>query len=209
MKGKVKGRLNRIFIILMCAMLAVCPVMTETVSAANTSKSNTTAKKRLSGWVTVQRGQVRYYRAGTYYKGCKRIGNYYYYFDSRGILLKKDTTVRGVTYYIESNGRVLGRKKGSQYYAPNGKRLNRNQATELRAYQNARKIVNKITNSKMSQSQKLKNVLCGWCGTDMESVDSLAMVETAGMQRMPMKFLSAEEAIVFRTRVHWPTWRRL
>ena len=45
MKGKVKGRLNRIFIILMCAMLAVCPVMTETVSAANTSKSNTTAKK--------------------------------------------------------------------------------------------------------------------------------------------------------------------
>ena len=93
MKGKVKGRLNRIFIILMCAMLAVCPVMTETVSAANTSKSNTTAKKRLSGWVTVQRGQVRYYRAGTYYKGCKRIGNYYYYFDSRGILLKKDTTV--------------------------------------------------------------------------------------------------------------------
>ena len=205
MKGKVKGRLNRIFIILMCAMLAVCPVMTETVSAANTSKSNTTAKKRLSGWVTVQRGQVRYYRAGTYYKGCKRIGNYYYYFDSRGILLKKDTTVRGVTYYIESNGRVLGRKKGSQYYAPNGKRLNRNQATELRAYQNARKIVNKITNSKMSQSQKLKK----WCGTDMESVDSLAMVETAGMQRMPMKFLSAEEAIVFRTRVHWPTWRRL
>ena len=156
MKGKVKGRLNRIFIILMCAMLAVCPVMTETVSAANTSKSNTTAKKRLSGWVTVQRGQVRYYRAGTYYKGCKRIGNYYYYFDSRGILLKKDTTVRGVTYYIESNGRVLGRKKGSQYYAPNGKRLNRNQATELRAYQNARKIENKITNSKMSQSQKLK-----------------------------------------------------
>ena len=209
MKGKVKGRLNRIFIILMCAMLAVCPVMTETVSAANTSKSNTTAKKRLSGWVTVQRGQVRYYRAGTYYKGCKRIGNYYHYFDSRGILLKKDTTVRGVTYYIESNGRVLGRKKGSQYYAPNGKRLNRNQATELRAYQNARKIVNKITNSKMSQSQKLKNVLCGWCGTDMESEDGLTMVETAGMQRMPMKFLSAEEAIVFRTRVHWPTWRRL
>ena len=46
MKGKVKGRLNRIFIILMCAMLAVCPVMTETVSAANTSKSNTTAKKK-------------------------------------------------------------------------------------------------------------------------------------------------------------------
>lgn len=43
----------------------------------------------------------------------------------------------------------------------------------------------------------------------MESEDGLAMVETAGMQRMQMKFLSAEEAIVFRTRVHWPTWRRL
>lgn len=43
----------------------------------------------------------------------------------------------------------------------------------------------------------------------MESEDGLTMVETAGMQRMPMKFLSAEEAIVFRTRVHWPTWRRL
>ena len=35
----------------------------------------------------------------------------------------------------------------------------------------------------------------------MESEDGLTMVETAGMQRMPMKFLSAEEAIVFRTRV--------
>ena len=86
MKGKVKGRLNRIFIILMCMTLAVCPVMTETVSAANVKTSNTTVKKKLSGWVKVQRGQVRYYRAGTYYKGCKRIGNYYHYFDSKLLL---------------------------------------------------------------------------------------------------------------------------
>ena len=70
--------------------------------------------------------------------------------------MKKDTTVRGVRYYIEDNGRVLGLKKGSQYYAPNGKRLGKDQATELRAYQNARKIVAQITNNKMTQEQKLK-----------------------------------------------------
>ena len=63
MKSKVTGRLKKIFIILMCMTLAVCPVMTETVSAANVKTSNTTVKKKLSGWVKVQRGQVRYYRS--------------------------------------------------------------------------------------------------------------------------------------------------
>ena len=156
MKSKVTGRLKKIFIILMCMTLAVCPVMTETVSAANVKTSNTTVKKKLSGWVKVQRGQVRYYRSGRYFKGCRRIGRNYYYFNANGILMKKDTTVRGVRYYIEDNGRVLGLKKGSQYYAPNGKRLGKDQATELRAYQNARKIVAQITNNKMTQEQKLK-----------------------------------------------------
>ena len=156
MKSKVTGRLKKIFIILMCMTLAVCPVMTETVSAANVKTSNTTVKKKLSGWVRVQRGQVRYYRSGRYFKGCRRIGRNYYYFNTNGILMKKDTTVRGVRYYIEDNGRVLGLKKGSQYYAPNGKRLGKDQATELRAYQNARKIVAQITNNKMTQEQKLK-----------------------------------------------------
>ena len=47
-------------------------------------------------------------------------------------------------------------KRQSQYYAPNGKRLGKDQATELRAYQNARKIVAQITNNKMTQEQKLK-----------------------------------------------------
>ena len=73
MKSKVTGRLKKIFIILMCMTLAVCPVMTETVSAANVKTSNTTVKKKLSGWVKVQRGQVRYYRSGRYFKGCRRI----------------------------------------------------------------------------------------------------------------------------------------
>lgn len=111
MKSKVTGRLKKIFIILMCMTLAVCPVMTETVSAANVKTSNTTVKKKLSGWVKVQRGQVRYYRSGRYFKGCRRIGRNYYYFNANGILMKKDTTVRGVRYYIEDNGRVLGLKK--------------------------------------------------------------------------------------------------
>ena len=82
----------------MCMTLAVCPVMTETVSAANVKTSNTTVKKKLSGWVKVQRGQVRYYRSGRYFKGCRRIGRNYYYFNAKNKVFDTKITLKGLFF---------------------------------------------------------------------------------------------------------------
>lgn len=46
--------------------------------------------------------------------------------------------------------------KDCRYRAPNSKKLSSGQRSDLRAYQRARRIVNGITNSHMSKSEKLK-----------------------------------------------------
>lgn len=137
----------------MCALLIAAPVMTESVDAATTQK---TAKAKMSGWVTAQNGQKRYYKNGKFLKGCRKIGNNHYYFGPRGVMKTQDITVHGVTYFIENNGHVLGRRKGYRYMAPNGKKLNKKQTAELRAYQNARKVVARITTSDMTKAEKLQ-----------------------------------------------------
>ena len=121
----------------MCALLIAVPVTTESASAA--VATNRTAKAKISGWVTVQNGQKKYYKKGQYLKGCKKIENNYYYFGPKGVMKTQDITSHGVTYFIERNGHVLGRRKGSRYMAPDGRKLNKKQTAELRAYQNARK----------------------------------------------------------------------
>ncbi|MFR3881465.1 MAG: transglutaminase domain-containing protein [Lachnospiraceae bacterium] len=68
----------------------------------------------------------------------------------------QDITSHGVTYFIERNGHVLGRRKGSRYMAPDGRKLNKKQTAELRAYQNARKVVARITTSDMTDAEKLQ-----------------------------------------------------
>lgn len=44
---------------LMCALLIAVPVTTESASAA--VATNRTAKAKISGWVTVQNGEKKYY----------------------------------------------------------------------------------------------------------------------------------------------------
>lgn len=56
---------------LMCALLIAVPVTTESASAA--VATNRTAKAKISGWVTVQNGEKKYYKKGQYLKGCKKI----------------------------------------------------------------------------------------------------------------------------------------
>ena len=46
--------------------------------------------------------------------------------------------------------------KDCRYMTPNGKKLSSGKISDLRAYQSARRIVNGITNSHMSKSEKLK-----------------------------------------------------
>ena len=69
-------RYKKIFIVLMCALLIAVPVTTESASAA--VATNRTAKAKISGWVTVQNGQKKYYKKGQYLKGCKKIEKNYY-----------------------------------------------------------------------------------------------------------------------------------
>ena len=147
-------RYKKIFIVLMCALLIAVPVTTESASAA--VATNRTAKAKISGWVTVQNGQKKYYKKGQYLKGCKKIEKNYYYFGPKGVMKTQDITSHGVTYFIERNGHVLGRRKGSRYMAPDGRKLNKKQTAELRAYQNARKVVARITTSDMTDAEKLQ-----------------------------------------------------
>ena len=139
---------------LMCALLIAVPVTTESASAA--VATNRTAKAKISGWVTVQNGEKKYYKKGQYLKGCKKIEKNYYYFGPKGVMKTQDITSHGVTYFIERNGHVLGCRKGSRYMAPDGRKLNKKQTAELRAYQNARKVVARITTSDMTDAEKLQ-----------------------------------------------------
>ena len=64
-------------------------------------------------------------------------------------------------WVITSGGQRKYRKnskavKDCRYRAPNSKKLSSGQRSDLRAYQRARRIVNGITNSHMSKSEKLK-----------------------------------------------------
>ena len=150
-------KIKNLLTVIMCALLIISPVMTETASAATVEKTKGTSVSKVSnGWVTTSGGKTKYRKNGKFVKGCQKIGRNYYFFDANGIMQKKNTTFKGVLYYINDKGQVQGRKHGSQYFSPDGRRLNRDKSNDMRAYQNARRIVNGITNAHMSKAQKLK-----------------------------------------------------
>lgn len=150
-------KIKNLLTVIMCALLIISPVMTETVSAATVAKTKGTSVSKVSnGWVTTSDGKTKYRKNGKFVKGCQKIGKSYYFFDVNGVMQRKDTTFRGVLYYINGKGQVQGRKHGSQYFSAAGKRLGKDKANDMRAYQNARRIVNGITNDHMSKPQKLR-----------------------------------------------------
>ena len=140
-------KIKELLTVAICALLVISPVMTETVSAAGMKESvaDFTSGMR-SGWVTTANGR-KYQRNGKFVKGCQKVGMNYYFFNANGVLQRKNVTGAGKTYYIENNGHVQGIKKGSRYLSPSGKKLNREQLNDLKAYQNARRIVNGVTTS--------------------------------------------------------------
>lgn len=77
------------------------------------------AAKKKNGW-----SGSYYYKNGKKVKGLKKIGKYYYYFDSKGKVFKKGwKTIKGKRYYFGKNKRAYtGVKRiGKSYYLFNSK----------------------------------------------------------------------------------------
>ena len=165
---------RKLAVLLACTILATVPVPVQNVAADSMAEStvkeldqvsvtptvkpkNTTTKIPQKGWYTLKNGQKKYYRNKKALKGLHKISNRRYFFDVKtGIMKKKNVTYKKVTYYINEQGLVEGWKKGNNYYSSKGKLLRGDKREEFVAYQNARKVVAKITNKKMTKEQKLK-----------------------------------------------------
>lgn len=107
--------------------------------------------------VYFKNGQKRYFRNGKCLKGLQKIANRRYFFDVKtGVMKTNNVTYRRVLYYINEKGIVEGWKRGRNYYNSNGRRLSGDREQQFTAYQNARKVVSRITNKKMTQEQKLR-----------------------------------------------------
>ena len=158
-------KMKKILILFLCAMLVTAPAFTETASAAaktassEAKKTSSAAKKKktqIKGWYRCSNGKKRYFKDGKYLTGCHKLGKYVYLFERYGVKQQKNTTYKGVRYFIDDREHVTGWRKGSTFYYNNGKRMSKNKALDCRAYQNARDVINKVTNKKMSKSQKLE-----------------------------------------------------
>lgn len=150
-------KIKNLLIMTMCALLLMSSVMTETVMADHVVRNTETSAKLISnGWIRTSDGQRKYRKNGKTVKGCQKIGRNYYFFNADGIMQRKNISFKGAIYYIENNGCVQGIKKGSRYMTPDGRKLSYEKISKLRAYQNARRIVNGITDAHMSKSEKLK-----------------------------------------------------
>lgn len=155
-------KMKKILAFCLCAMLmTTVPTFTETASAATTSTKKTTStttkkKTTIKGWYKLKTGGMRYFKNGKYITGCHKIGKYVYLFNKNGFKAQKNTTYKGVQYFIDDYAHVTGWRKGSTFYYNNGKAMSANKALDFRAYQNARNVINQVTNSRMSKSQKLE-----------------------------------------------------
>lgn len=137
-------KMKKILAFCLCAMLmTTVPTFTETASAATTSTKKTTStttkkKTTIKGWYKLKTGGMRYFKNGKYITGCHKIGKYVYLFNKNGFKAQKNTTYKGVQYFIDDYAHVTGWRKGSTFYYNNGKAMSANKALDFRAYQNAR-----------------------------------------------------------------------
>lgn len=110
----------------------------------------------LTGWKKLEKGKSYFNKKGVRVTGVRKIDGKYYYFSKHGLM--RTGTVRDgkVTYYLDDKGRMEARKKGTQYYRPNGKAMTQVKARDYDILLKAREILARITTPKMSKSQKLK-----------------------------------------------------
>ena len=158
---------RKLAVLLACAMFITAAAPAESALAASGTTStvkqqvrttvNKTVKTPQRGWYTLKNGQKRYFRNSTCLKGLQKIANRRYFFDVKtGVMKTNNVTYRRVLYYINEKGIVEGWKRGRNYYNSNGRRLSGDREQQFTAYQNARKVVSRITNKKMTQEQKLR-----------------------------------------------------
>ncbi|MGN0154085.1 MAG: transglutaminase domain-containing protein [Lachnospiraceae bacterium] len=176
-------RLRQIGCICMMAVCLWCSRIpcqaTETEVAAATAETTETTKKEKTGWKTTK-SKKKYYvkKDGSRAVGSYKIKNVYYVFDQDGYLLQSNKAAHYVVgnniYYVSKTGKALSGwhiMKDKLYYAgKNGKlktnttyqgiTLQENGDAEMNSQgkwkKKALSIVNSITNSKMSKSQKLR-----------------------------------------------------
>jgi len=82
-----------------------------------------------TGWQTTSAGKKYIYKDGSAAKGYKKIGSYYYYFNSKGIMQKYSQKINGKPYYFHGTGKGAAKgwitfKDGTKKYCSgNGKLL--------------------------------------------------------------------------------------
>ena len=145
-------KLKKFLVLCLCTVLIAIPVFTETAEAATKSSSVSVR----NGWYKFQNGSMKYFRNGKYLTGCQKIGKYKYLFSKSGVKVQRNAHYNGILYYIDDYAHVTGWKKGSFCYYGSGRRMSKDKSQEYSAYQNARTVIQILTNSKMSRSRKLE-----------------------------------------------------
>ena len=139
--------------------LALSPVSEDlfAFTASSTPACVSAAKARTKkGWRTIRGGKKRYYKKGKYVTGIQKIRKKYYYFDKKGIMKTGTVYNRTAVYYLDNKGILEAFRKKSVYYYPNGKRMSTTEAQDFKTLQTAKSIAGQVTNSRMTQEQKLK-----------------------------------------------------
>lgn len=107
------------------------------------------------GWV-VKGKHKYYYRYGMKLVGKQQIGKSYYLFGSDGRMKTGKVVSQGVTYYLSQNGKMEAYVKKGAYYKPTGKKMSSDEKKDYKAQLKARSIVDRLTTSRMTKSQKLR-----------------------------------------------------
>lgn len=109
-----------------------------------------------TGWVKYNNKKYYFDTDGKRCSGVKKINGKYYYFNEKGVMKTGTVTSGKNTYYCTDKGILEAQKKGKTFYYANGKKMNETKAYEYETLQRAKNIVSQITNSKMTQGQKLQ-----------------------------------------------------
>lgn len=167
-------KIKKLLIVLMCVSCISTPVNAQAITKSQTTTNvKTTAKPSglavnkarngitnwkkppKKGWYTLKNGKKRYYRKSKYIKGLKKLGSYRYFFSMKnGVMATSDVTYKGCTYFVGNKGHITAWRKGDAYYNPNGSRMNNDEIEVFRAENNARKVIRRVTNDKMTIEEK-------------------------------------------------------
>ncbi len=153
------GKHKRTLTLTLACVLTLSPASANFISgitAPGLTHVQAAKKPPKKGWYTTPKKNRQYYRRGKFVTGLQKIRNNYYYFNKKGIMQTGTVKCRKVTYYLNDKGIVEASHKKSSYYYGNGKKMSKTDAQDFQTLLTAKSIVKQITNSRMSQAEKLK-----------------------------------------------------